>query len=239
MDMRAEQQQYNPYRVFSRAQWAKLRDDMPMTLHADEIAALGSGHDRVDLKEVEDIYLPLSRLLSIYVEAMQRLYLAQRRFLGIEDRKMPYIIGVAGSVAVGKSTTARVLQALLARWSPRPKVDLVTTDGFLYSNAVLERLGLIQKKGFPESYDLPLLLSFLSDIKSGRRGVRAPVYSHLRWDIVPNQWQQVDQPDILIVEGVNVLQTGRLPRDGKAVPVVSDFFDFSVSIDADQTVPGE
>src|SRR5438477_82113 len=135
-----------------------------------------------------------------------------------------------------QETTARVLQALLARWSPRPKVDLVTTDGFLYPNAALERLGLMQKKGFPASYDLPLLLSFLSDIKSGRRGVRAPVYSHLSWDIVPNQWQEVDQPDILIVEGVNVLQTGRLPRDGKAVPVVSDFFDFSVYIDADEAV---
>jgi type I pantothenate kinase len=135
---------------------------------------------------------------------------------------------VAGSVAVGKSTTARVLQALLTRWSPRPKVDLVTTDGFLFPNAALERQGLMQKKGFPESYDLPTLLSFLSDIKSGRRPVRAPVYSHLVYDIVPNQWIEVDTPDILIVEGVNVLQTGRLPRDGKAVPVVSDFFDFSI-----------
>jgi type I pantothenate kinase len=236
MDVRLEQQQYNPYRVFSRAQWAKLRDDMPMTLQANEIAALRSMHDRLDLKEVEDIYLPLSRLLSIYVDATQRLYFAQRRFLGIEDRKMPYIIGVAGSVAVGKSTTARVLQALLARWSPRPKVDLVTTDGFLFSNAVLERQGLMQKKGFPESYDLPTLLSFLSDIKAGRRPVRAPAYSHLTYDIIPNEWVEIDRPDILIVEGVNVLQTGRLPRDGKAVPVVSDFFDFSVYIDAEEPV---
>jgi type I pantothenate kinase len=158
MDMRADQQ-YNPYRNFSREQWAKLRDDTPMTLEAGEIAALRSMYDRLDLREVEEIYLPLSRLLSIYVTATQRLYYAQRKFLGIEDRKMPYIIGVAGSVAVGKSTTARVLQALLARWSPRPKVDLVTTDGFLYPNAVLEREGIMQKKGFPESYDLPTLLS--------------------------------------------------------------------------------
>jgi type I pantothenate kinase len=236
MDMRTEQQQYNPYRVFSRAQWAKLRDDMPMTLAAEEVAALRSMHDRLDLTEVEEIYLPLSRLLSIYVASMQRLFIAQRQFLGIEDRKMPYIIGVAGSVAVGKSTTARVLQALLARWSPRPKVDLVTTDGFLFPNAALERQGLMQKKGFPESYDLPLLLSFLSDIKAGRTPVRAPVYSHLTYDIVPNKWIEVSQPDILIVEGVNVLQTGRLPRDGKAVPVVSDFFDFSVYIDAEEPV---
>jgi type I pantothenate kinase len=236
MDIRAPDQQYNPYRIFTREQWAHLRDDTPMTLEPGEFDRLRSLHDRLDIKEVEDIYLPLSRLLSIYVDEAQRLYYAQRQFLGIRDRKMPYIIGIAGSVAGGKSTTARVLQALLARWSPRPKVDLVTTDGFLYPNAALERLGLIQKKGFPASYDLPLLLSFLSDIKAGRRHVRAPVYSHLSWDIVPNQWQEVDQPDILIVEGVNVLQTGRLPHDGKAVPVVSDFFDFSVYIDADETV---
>ena len=236
MDIRAPEQQYNPYRIFPREQWARLRDDTPMTLEPGEFERLRSLHDRLDLKEVEDIYLPLSRLLSIYVDATHRLYQAQRQFLGIRDRKVPYIIGVAGSVAVGKSTTARVLQALLARWSPRPKVDLVTTDGFLFPNAVLERQGLMQKKGFPESYDLPTLLSFLSDIKAGRRPVRAPVYSHLTYDIIPNQWIEVDQPDILIVEGVNVLQTGRLPRDGKAVPVVSDFFDFSVYIDADEAV---
>jgi type I pantothenate kinase len=193
-------------------------------------------HDRLDLTEVEEIYLPLSRLLSIYVASMQRLFVAQRRFLGIQDRKVPYLIGVAGSVAVGKSTTARVLQALLARWSPGPKVDLITTDGFLFPNAVLERHGLMQKKGFPESYNLPMLLAFLSDIKAGRAPVRAPVYSHLTYDIVPKSWIEVSQPDILIVEGVNVLQTGRLPRDGRAVPVVSDFFDFSVYLDAEEPV---
>ena len=236
MDIRTPEQQYNPYRIFTREQWARLRDDTPMTLEPGEFERLRSMHDRLDMQEVEDIYLPLSRLLSIYVDATHRLYQAQRQFLDIRDRKVPYIIGVAGSVAVGKSTTARVLQALLARWSPRPKVDLVTTDGFLFPNAVLERQGLMQKKGFPESYDLPMLLSFLSDIKAGRRPVRAPVYSHLVYDIVPNQWIEVDRPDILIVEGVNVLQTGRLPRDGKAVPVVSDFFDFSVYIDADEPV---
>lgn len=234
MDMRIEQQ-YNPYRIFSRRQWAKLREDTPMTLSEDEISALRSMHDRLDIKEVQEIYRPLSRLLSIHVAATQRLYMEQRRFLGIHDRKMPFIIGVAGSVAVGKSTTARVLKALLARWSPRPKVDLVTTDGFLFPNAVLERAGLMQKKGFPESYDLPTLLSFLSDVKAGRSPVRAPVYSHLTYDIISNQWIEIERPDILIVEGVNVLQTGRLPRDGKAVPMVSDFFDFSVYIDAEES----
>src|SRR2546421_1058624 len=226
----------SPYSIFSRDQWAALREDTPMTLTPDEVTRVRSLHDRLDMKEVEEIYLPLSRLLSLYVAATQRLFIVQQHFLGTAESKVPYIIGIAGSVAGGKSTTARVLQALLARWSPRPKVDLVTTDGFLFPNAVLERLGLIQKKGFPASYDLPLLLSFLSDIKAGRRGVRAPAYSHLSWDIVPNQWQEVDQPDILIVEGVNVLQTGRLPRDGKAVAVVSDFFDFSIYIDADEAV---
>lgn len=236
MDIRAPDQQYNPYRIFTREQWAHLRDDTPMTLEPGEFDRLRSLQDRLDLQEVEQIYLPLSRLLSIYVDAAQRLYYSQRQFLGIRDRKMPYTIGIAGSVAGGKSTTARVLQALLARWSPRPKVDLITTDGFLFPNAVLERQGLMQKKGFPESYDLPTLLAFLSDIKAGRQRVRAPVYSHLTYDIVPNQWVEIDQPDILIVEGVNVLQTGRLPRDGKAVPVVSDFFDFSVYIDAEEAV---
>src|SRR3954463_8213117 len=236
MDIRAPDQRYNPYRIFSREQWAELRNDTPMTLEPGEFSQLRSTHDRLDLKEVEEIYLPLSRMLSIYIDAAQRLYYSQRQFLGIRDRKMPYIIGVAGSVAVGKSTTARVLQALLARWSPRPRVDLVTTDGFLFPNAVLERRGLMQKKGFPESYDLPTLLGFLSDIKAGRRPVRAPVYSHLTYDIIPNEWVEIDRPDILIVEGVNVLQTGRLPRDGKAVPVVSDFFDFSVYIDAEEAV---
>ncbi|MEW6766695.1 MAG: type I pantothenate kinase [Pseudomonadota bacterium] len=236
MDVRAETVQYNPYRIFTREQWAALRDDTPMTLTAEEIERLHSMHDRLDIKEVEEIYLPLSRLLTYYVSATQRLFVAQRQFLGIEDRKMPYIIGVAGSVAVGKSTTARVLQALLARWSPRPRVDLVTTDGFLFPNEVLEREGLMQKKGFPESYDRPALLSFLSDIKSGRRPVRAPVYSHLTYDIMPNHWLEVDRPDILIVEGLNVLQTGPLPSDGKAVPFVSDFFDFSVYIDADEDI---
>ena len=226
----------SPYHVFSRAEWAARREDTPMTLTADEVTRLRSMHDRLDMSEVEEIYLPLSRLLSMYVAATQRLFRAQQRFLGTEEVKMPYVIGVAGSVAVGKSTTARVLKALLARWPNTPKVELVTTDGFLYPNAVLEREGLMEKKGFPESYDRPALLRFLHAIKAGRRPARAPVYSHLTYDITPNEWIEIANPDILIVEGVNVLQTGRLPRDGKAVPVVSDFFDFSVYIDADEPV---
>jgi type I pantothenate kinase len=170
------------------------------------------------------------------VAATQRLFRAQQGFLGTEDAKVPYIIGLGGSPAAGKSTTARVLQALLARWPNVPKVDLVTTDGFLFPNAVLDREGLMEKKGFPESYDLPALLRFLSEIKAGQRAVHAPVYSHLVYDVVPNVWIEIDRPDILVVEGLNVLQTGRLPRGGKAVPFVSDFFDFSVYLDADEAV---
>jgi len=226
----------SPYHVFSRAEWAARREDTPMTLTPDEVVRLRSLHDRLDIAEIEEIYLPLSRLLSLHVAATQRLFLAQRRFLSTEDAKTPYVIGVAGSVAVGKSTTARVLQALLARWPDMPKVDLVTTDGFLYPNAVLERDNLLERKGFPESYDLPALLRFLYDIKAGRRPVQAPVYSHLIYDVVPHQQIEIDRPDILIVEGLNVLQTGRLPRGGKAIPFVSDFFDFSIYLDADEDV---
>jgi type I pantothenate kinase len=226
----------SPYHVFSRSEWAARREDTPMTLSSDEVTRLRSLHDRLDMAEIEDIYLPLSRLLSLYVAATQRLFRAQQRFIETGDAKMPYVIGVAGSVAVGKSTTARVLQALLARWPNVPKVDLLTTDGFLYPNAVLDREGLMERKGFPESYDLPALLRFLSDIKAGRRPVRAPVYSHLVYDVVPNHRVEIDRPDILIVEGLNVLQTGRLPRDGTEIPFVSDFFDFSVYLDADEEV---
>jgi type I pantothenate kinase len=226
----------SPYRSYSRADWAKLRADTPMTLTPAEVGELRSLNDRLDMREVEEIYLPLSRLLSLYVHATQRLFAAQKNFLGTEDSKVPYIIGVAGSVAVGKSTTARVLKALLARWPHTPRVDLITTDGFLYPNAVLEREGLMEKKGFPESYDLPALLRFLTDVKAGRHSVRAPVYSHLVYDVKPNEWVEIGRPDILIVEGLNVLQTGRPPKDGKAIPYVSDFFDFSIYLDAVEDV---
>ena len=236
MEQRTTENGLSPYRVFSRAEWAERREDTPMTLAPEEVMRVRSLHDRLDMQEVEDIYLPLSRLLSLYVAATQRLFRAQQDFLGTQDAKMPYIIGVAGSVAVGKSTTARVLQALLARWPNVPKVDLLTTDGFLYPNVILAREGLMERKGFPESYDLPALLRFLSDIKAGRRPVRAPVYSHLIYDVIPNQWVEIDRPDILIVEGLNVLQAGQLPKAGKAIPYVSDFFDFSIYLDAEEDV---
>jgi type I pantothenate kinase len=226
----------SPYRVFSRAEWAARREDTPMTLTPAEIADLKAFNDQLSMREVEEIYLPLSRLLSLYVGATQRLFGAMKRFLGTEDSKVPYVIGVGGSVAVGKSTTARVLQALLQRWPNVPKVDLITTDGFLLPNAVLEREGLMEKKGFPESYDVPALLRFLTDVKAGRRPARAPVYSHHVYDVVPGATIKIDRPDILIVEGLNVLQAGRPPRDGTAIPFVSDFFDFSVYIDAEEAV---
>ena len=235
MEQRTEEV-LSPYRIFSRSEWAKLRDDTPMTLTPAEVGEVRSLNDRLDMKEVEEIYLPLSRLLSLYVAATQRLFRAQQNFLGTEDTKVPYIIGVAGSVAVGKSTTARVLKALLARWPNTPRVDLITTDGFLYPNAVLEREGLMERKGFPESYDLPALLRFLTEMKAGRRPVRAPIYSHLIYDVMPNEWVVIEQPDILIVEGLNVLQTGRPPKDVKAIPYVSDFFNFSVYLDAREDV---
>jgi type I pantothenate kinase len=227
----------SPFRNFTREEWAALRADTPQTLRHEEIARLQGLNDRLHMAEVEEIYLPLSRLLSIYVGAEQRLFRQMQKFLGPEDGgKMPYIIGVAGSVAVGKSTTSRVLQALLARWPNTPKVSLVTTDGFLLPNAVLEREGLMGRKGFPESYDVPTLLRFLTDVKAGRRPVRAPVYSHFNYDVLPNETVEVDQPDILIVEGLNVLQTSRPPKDGKGIPFVSDFFDFKIYIDADEAI---
>jgi type I pantothenate kinase len=223
----------SPHRTFSRAEWAKLRADTPLTLTADDVVRLQSLNDPMSLDDVIEIYLPISRLLSLYVAAAQGLFDATRTFLGARDGQTPFIIGIAGSVAVGKSTTARILRALLRRWPNTPKVDLVTTDGFLLPNAVLTREGLMERKGFPESYDLPALLTFLSDIKAGKHRVEAPVYSHIVYDIVPGETIAIDRPDILIVEGLNVLQTARPQRD-RAVPFVSDFFDFSVYLDADE-----
>jgi type I pantothenate kinase len=233
--MAAPETGHSPYRTFTRDEWARLRADAPLTLGAEEVMQLQSLNDPISLDEVIAIYLPLTRLLSLYVAATQGLFRATQRFLLAEnDGKVPYIIGLAGSVAVGKSTTARVLKALLARWPNTPKVDLVTTDGFLLPNAELTRLGLMERKGFPESYDTGKLLRFLADIKAGRRNVAAPLYSHLVYDVVPGEETVIDRPDILIVEGLNVLQPARLPKDGTAIPFVSDYFDFSVYIDADE-----
>ncbi len=223
----------SPFRRFDREEWSALRADTAMTLTQADLDELRGVNDRIDLTEVEMIYLPLSRLLNLYVAATQKLFRATNSFLHVEDRKVPYVIGVAGSVAVGKSTTSRILRRLLSRWPHHPKVELVTTDGFLLPNAVLEREGLMARKGFPESYDLPNILRFMSAIKAGERNVMAPLYSHLAYDVLPGETITIDQPDILIVEGINVLQTGRPPRDGRGIPNVSDFFDFSIYIDAE------
>jgi type I pantothenate kinase len=227
---------YSPYSQFSRDEWARLRADTPMTLVQRELESLSGVIEDLSIAEVEEVYLPLSRLLNLYVAASQDLHTVTSRFLGREDGRVPFVIGCAGSVAVGKSTTARVLKALLARWPDHPRVDLVTTDGFLLSNAELEARGIMHRKGFPESFDLPRLLNFLGDIKAGVSRVSAPVYSHFHYDIVPGQETIIQHPDILIVEGLNVLQPARLPKDGEAIPFVSDFFDFSIYIDADPEV---
>ena len=223
---------FSPYHRFTRAQWAELRADTPLTLTLDDLTRLQSINEPITLEEVIAIYLPLSRLLALYVAATQGLFKATQRFLGADNGKVPYIIGVAGSVAAGKSTFCRVMQALLARWPNTPRVELVTTDGFLLPNAVLESEGLMGKKGFPESYDGAALLRFISDVKAGRHAVAAPVYSHLTYDIVEGEDVTVDQPDILIVEGLNVLLPGRGSRDGRPAAFVSDYFDFSVYLDA-------
>ncbi|MFD0985811.1 type I pantothenate kinase [Methyloligella solikamskensis] len=226
---------FSPFAEYSREEWARLRADTPMPLSDAELEGLSGLIERVSADEVVEIYLPMSRLLNLYVEAAQTLHQASAEFLRKADNKMPFIIGLAGSVAVGKSTTARVLQALLSRWPSHPKVDLVPTDGFLYPNRVLEEKELLNRKGFPESYDLTSLLTFLADVKSGRSKVRAPVYSHLIYDLMPNQVIEIERPDIVIVEGLNVLQPAKkLPQDGEAIPFVSDFFDFSIFIDAEE-----
>ena len=224
----------SPFLSFEKSDWSVLRDSTPLTLTEADLTTLRGINEHISLDEVAMVYLPLSRLLSLYVQATQQLYRATDTFLGHHQTKVPYIIGIAGSVAVGKSTTARILQTLLARWPSHPKVDLVTTDGFLLPNKVLEKRGIMRRKGFPESYDQGRLVRFLLDVKSGAREVEAPIYSHYSYDIVPGRFQIVKQPDIVIVEGLNVLQTGS-GRAGQPMPsFVSDFFDFSIYLDADE-----
>ncbi|MFT3663284.1 MAG: type I pantothenate kinase [Gordonia sp. (in: high G+C Gram-positive bacteria)] len=215
------------YLELDRRQWRELRRSMPMVLTENELEQLAGLGEQIDLKEVAEVYLPLSRLIHLQVEARQRLFAATSTFLGERqrNRQVPFVIGIAGSVAVGKSTTARVLAKLLSRWETHPKVDLVTTDGFLYPTAELKRRGIMHRKGFPESYDRRALLRFVTEVKSGSESVKAPVYSHVSYDIVPGEFHVVNQPDILIVEGLNVLQTG-------PTLTVSDLFDFSVYVDA-------
>lgn len=221
------------YLTFSRAEWAHLRDNTPLTLSDDDLMTLRGLNDVLDMQEVVDIYLPLSRLLSLYVRATRKLHRATSTFLGNDSAHVPFVIGLAGSVAVGKSTTSRILQALLARWPDHPAVDLITTDGFLLPNAQLEARGLMKRKGFPESYDRARLVRFLADVKSGAPEIHAPVYSHLQYDIVPGATQTVAKPDIVIVEGLNVLQAPP-PAQLEGQLFASDFFDFSIYVDADE-----
>jgi type I pantothenate kinase len=227
------------YLDFDRPSWARLRAATPLTLSETDLAALQGINEQVSLAEVETIYLPVSRLLNLHVSATQALHKATDTFLGALPRPVPYVIGIAGSVAVGKSTFARILQALLARWPAHPRVDLVTTDGFLWPNRELDARGLLARKGFPESYQVRRLIEFMAEVKAGERAIHAPVYSHLVYDIVPGEFQVVDHPDIVIVEGVNVLQAGgeatARPRESARPRVfVSDFFDFSIYIDAEE-----
>ena len=225
---------YSPFVELDRQAWARLADTIEQPLNQDDVDRLRGIGEHLSLNEVEQIYLPLSRLLSIYVESAAQLRASANDFLGEQTRRTPFVIGVAGSVAVGKSTTARVLQEMLRRWPSTPRVELVTTDGFLYPNAELKRRGIMDRKGFPEAYDRRALLRMVSEVKSGKPEVTAPKYSHLKYDIIPEEKVVVRRPDVLIVEGLNVLQPARVREDGTTGLALSDFFDFSIYVDAKQ-----
>jgi type I pantothenate kinase len=230
--IKRDQSLATPYLQFDRTQWAALRNSVPLTLSEDEIVKLKGINEDLSLEEVAQIYLPLSRLLNFYISSNLRRQAVLEQFLGTDGQKIPYIIGIAGSVAVGKSTTARLLQALLSSWPEHRSVELITTDGFLHPNKVLNERGLMKKKGFPQSYDMHSLVKFVSEVKSGAKRVTAPVYSHLIYDVVPEGNKVIEQPDILILEGLNVLQSGMdYPHDPHRV-FVSDFVDFSIYVDA-------
>lgn len=234
--IKRDQSLATPYLQFDRTQWAALRDSVPLTLSEEEIVKLKGINEDLSLEEVAQIYLPLSRLLNFYISSNLRRQAVLEQFLGTDGQKIPYVIGIAGSVAVGKSTTARLLQALLSRWPEHRSVELITTDGFLHPNKVLNERGLMKKKGFPQSYDMHSLVKFVSEVKSGAKRVTAPVYSHLIYDVVPEGNKVIEQPDILILEGLNVLQSGMdYPHDPHRV-FVSDFVDFSIYVDAPETL---
>jgi type I pantothenate kinase len=220
----------SPYLTFSHQEWARLRGETPMTLMAGDVAELTGINEKLSLREVEEIYLPLSRLLNLHIAAVQELHRVTSRFLGTLAPRVPYVIAIAGSVSAGKSTTARVLRRLLSRWPNHPRVDLVTTDGFLHPNAVLEARGIMHRKGFPESYDRARLVRFVADLKSGLSPLRVPLYSHLRYDILSGEEQSIDRPDIVILEGLNVLQSGI-----EHSLFVSDYVDFSIYVDAPES----
>ena len=223
----------SPFLTFNRHQWAELRKSVPLKLTEQDLKPLLGFNEELSLDEVSTIYLPLTRLINYYIEENLRRQAVLNRFLGGGNPKVPYIISIAGSVAVGKSTSARILQSLLSNWPNTRQVDLITTDGFLYPLEKLKKDNLLQKKGFPVSYDTAKLIQFLADVKSGKLGVTAPIYSHLTYDIIPNRFDIVNQPDILILEGLNVLQTGSR-KTGQVF--VSDFVDFSIYVDADESL---
>lgn len=226
--------EFGPYVKRDREVWSALSEAMPVTLTEERLARIRSRQDTIDMNQVREVYLPLTELISLYVQHTGDLHASTHDFLRLSERRTPFVLGVAGSVSVGKSTTSRLLQEILGQAYGHPQVDLVTTDGFLYPNAELERRGLMHRKGFPESYDRLALMRFVMDVKSGSREVRAPVYSHLVYDIVADEHITVRRPDILIVEGLNVLQPARRRMDGSMTLAVSDFFDFSVYVDADE-----